>query len=496
MSKKLNIDKIRTLGDLKKQGYIAKSIKEEMRDNLIEALRSKTQLFKFIQGYEESVIPQLETAILSQHNILLLGLRGQAKTRLSRLLTDLLDEYIPVISGSELNEDPMAPLTRYGRELIEDHGDNTPISWMHRDERYIEKLATPDVSVSDLIGDLDPIKAASLKLSYADERAIHFGLIPRSHRCIFVINELPDLQARIQVALFNILQEGDIQIRGFRLRLPLDLQFVFTANPEDYTNRGSIVTPLKDRIGSQILTHYPKSVEISSLITKQEAKVPNDQKNSITIPPLVDRLLEQIAFEARKSEYIDQKSGVSARLTISAYENLYSVVHRRILMNNEEKGIARISDLYGIIPAITGKVELVYEGELEGISNVAYTLIGKAIRTEFLQFFPDPERTKKSKNKNPYADVLSWFSEGNEVDILHNGSHSEYEEILKKVTGLKDVVNNYYKNVPKEEISLYSEFLLHGLSEFSQLSKRKLETTLKFSDLVGSIFNMKNEDEV
>ncbi len=495
MNKKINIDKIRTLGELIRSGYKPRTIKQEMRENLIESLRSKTPLFKYIQGYEESVIPQLETAILSQHNILFLGLRGQAKTRLSRLLTDLLDEYIPVISGSELNEDPMSPLTRYGRDLVEDRAENTPVSWLHRDERYIEKLATPDVSVADLIGDLDPIKAANLKLSYADERAIHFGLIPRSHRCIFVINELPDLQARIQVALFNILQEGDIQIRGFRIRLPLDLQFIFTANPEDYTNRGSIVTPLKDRIGSQILTHYPKSIEISSLITKQEAKVPADQKNIISIPPLVDRLLEQIAFEARKSEYIDQKSGVSARLSISAYENLYSVVHRRILMNGEAEGTARISDLYGIIPAITGKVELVYEGELEGISNVAYTLIGKAIRSEFLKFFPDPERTKKSKQKNPYSEVIGWFGEGNEVDILHNGTQRVFEEELKKVVGLHDLVKNYLKNVPKNEVSLMSEFLLHGLSEYSQISKRKLESTLKFSDLVGSIFNMKTEDE-
>jgi magnesium chelatase subunit I len=495
LSKKLNIDKIRTLGDLKRYGYKSKSIKQEMRDNLIEALRTNTPLFKFIRGYEDSVIPQIETAILSQHNILLLGLRGQAKTRLSRLLTDLLDEYIPVISGSELNEDPFQPITRYGRDLIEDRGDDAPVSWMHRDERYIEKLATPDVSVADLIGDLDPIKAASLKLSYADERAIHYGLIPRSHRCIFVINELPDLQARIQVSLFNILQEGDIQIRGFRLRLPLDLQFVFTANPEDYTNRGSIVTPLKDRIGSQILTHYPKTIEISSSITRQEAKINADQKNSIVIPPLVERLLEQIAFEARKSEYIDQKSGVSARLTIAAYENLYSVIQRRMLIHNEEKGSARISDLYGIIPAITGKVELVYEGELEGISNVAYTLIGKAIRAEFLNYFPDPERMKKSKQKNPYSAILNWFSEGNVLDIEHSSGQAEFADSIKKVNGLKEVVQNYNKDVEKDDNTLLAEFLLHGLAEFSQLSKRKLENHLKFGDLVGSIFNMKSEDE-
>ncbi|CAN5391973.1 magnesium chelatase [soil metagenome] len=492
---KLDIDKIQTLGSLKKSGYVARSVKEEMRDNLIHALRTNTPLFKPVQGYEDTVIPQLETAILSKHNILLLGLRGQAKTRLSRLMTDLLDEYMPVITGSELNDDPLQPLSRYGKDLIEKMGDETPVSWMHRDERYVEKLATPDVSVADLIGDLDPIKAASMKLSYADERVIHYGLIPRSHRCIFVINELPDLQARIQVALFNILQEGDIQIRGFRLRLPLDLQFVFTANPEDYTNRGSIVTPLKDRIGSQILTHYPKTLEISQSITKQEAKIPADQKEIITIPPLLEKLIEQISFEARKSEYIDQKSGVSARLTISAYENLYSVVQRRVLLNGEKSGTARISDLYGIVPAITGKVELVYEGEVEGISNVAYTLIGKAIRTEFIQFFPDPERMKKSKQKNPYQEILTWFSEGNEVDIMHNSTQKHYDESIRKVTGLQEVVKNYMKDIPKGEQLLIAEFLLHGLSEYSQISKRKLENTVKFSDLVGSIFNMKNENE-
>lgn len=491
----MNSQKIKTLGELKKSGYKPKSIKQELRNNLIDAIKNGSPLFAEIKGYEETVIPQLQTAILSQHNIILLGLRGQAKTRLSRLMVHLLDEYVPVIEGSELNDDPMQPLSRYGVDKINELGDDTPITWMHRNDRYTEKLATPDVSVADLIGDLDPIKAAAMKLSYADERVIHYGLIPRSHRCIFVINELPDLQARIQVALFNILQEGDIQIRGFKLRLPLDIEFVFTANPEDYTNRGSIVTPLKDRIGSQILTHYPKTIETSSAITAQEAGIADDQRNAIAIAPLLSRLIEQIAFEARKSEYIDQKSGVSARLTISAYENLFSVVHRRMLINKETSAVAHLSDLYGIVPSITGKVELVYEGELEGITNVAFTLIGKAIRAEFLKYFPDPEKMKKSKMKNPYAEVISWFSEGNELDLFTGGSQKEYEQSLHKVSGLTDVVKSYIKNCDAKELTLMMEFVLHGLAEFSQISKKKIETAVKFSDLVGSIFNMKSGDD-
>lgn len=494
MSTKQNFQSIKTLGELRKSNYTSRSIKQELRENLIEALKNKTSLFKQIRGFEESVIPQLETAILSQHNILLLGLRGQAKTRLSRMMVNLLDEFIPVVEGSEMNEDPLNPISKPIQQLIFKAGDDTPISWMHRDDRYVEKLATPDVSVADLIGDLDPIKAASLKLNYADERVIHYGLVPRSNRCIFVINELPDLQARIQVALFNILQEGDIQIRGFRVRLPIDLQFVFTANPEDYTNRGSIVTPLKDRIGSQILTHYPKTVEISQAITKQEARISSDQKDAITISPLVEKLLEQISFEARASEYIDQKSGVSARLTIAAYENLHSVIHRRILINGEKSGAARISDLYGIIPAITGKVELVYEGELEGISNVAYTLIGKTIRNEFVRLFPDPERTKKSKQPNPYKEVLDWFADGNEVDLVNNSSEKDFEAAIKSVNGLEALVKSYHKNLHKAELLLMQEFVLHGLSEFSQISKRRLEGNVKFSDLVGSIFNPGNQE--
>ncbi|MCK5277690.1 MAG: sigma 54-interacting transcriptional regulator, partial [Cyclobacteriaceae bacterium] len=318
------LQKTKTLGELKGAGYKPKSIKKELRDNLMVKLRDNENPFVGIWGYEETVIPDLERAILSMHNINFLGLRGQAKTKIARLMVNLLDEYIPVINGSELNDDPLNPLSKYGKELVLEQGDQTPIRWMHRTERYSEKLATPDVSVADLIGDVDPIKAASLKLNYADERVIHYGLIPRSHRGIFVINELPDLQARIQVALFNILQEGDIQIRGFKLRLPLDIQFVFTANPEDYTNRGSIVTPLKDRIDSQIITHYPRSIEIGKKITEQEARKKVEQDAVVQINEHVRDLIEEIAIQARSSEFIDERSGVSARLTISAFENLKS----------------------------------------------------------------------------------------------------------------------------------------------------------------------------
>src|ERR1700748_3760998 len=411
----MNYLEIKTLGDLKKSGYKSRSVKDELRANLIAQLQKGEGGFEGIVGFEDTVIPDLQTAILSRHNILLLGLRGQAKTRIARLLVNLLDEYVPYIECSDLYDDPLAPISWFGHNLVKEKGDDTPIGWIHRSERYTEKLATPDVTVADLIGDVDPIKAATMKLTYSDERVSHFALIPRAHRGIFVINELPDLQARIQVSLFNILQEKDIQIRGFKLRLPLDIQFVFTANPEDYTNRGSIVTPLKDRIESQILTHYPRSVEISRKITQQEASITPQQKVAVEADGLVKNLVEQIAFEARNSEYIDKKSGVSARLTISAYENLVSNAERRMIINREKSTFVRISDFLGVIPAITGKIELVYEGELEGPAKVANILVGKAIKTLLLQYFPDPEKSKKSKKANPYAAVIAWFSDANNL---------------------------------------------------------------------------------
>ena len=480
---------IRTLAQLKRAGYKSKSIKEELRYNLIEKLKNKESVFSGIWGYEETVIPDVERAILAGHNINFLGLRGQAKTRLARLMVNLLDEYIPIIEGSELNDDPLRPISRYGIDKIKESGDDTLISWIHRDERYTEKLATPDVSIADLIGDVDPIKAATLKLPYSDERVIHFGLIPRSHRCIFVINELPDLQARIQVALFNILQEGDIQIRGFKIRLPLDLQFVFTANPEDYTNRGSIVTPLKDRIDSQIITHYPKTLDIGKRITQQEASLKEEQK-SIHVAEIAKDLVEQIAFEARKSEYVDAKSGVSARLTISAYENLIAAAERRSIINREKNTVIRISDFIGVVPAITGKVELVYEGEQEGPGIVAQNLIGKAIRTQFLNYFPDPDKFRKQKEKSPYKKIANWFGEGNTIDLLHDMPQPEFEKTLKSIPGLSDLINDFHKNQDQTSKLFLMEFALHGLAEYSLISKHNLTAGLQFKDLLSSMFTL------
>jgi magnesium chelatase subunit I len=478
---------IKTLSELKKSGYKSRPVKEEMRENLISAMRTKQNLFQGIQGYEHSVIPQLETAILSKHNIILLGLRGQAKTRIARLMLNLLDKEIPIVKGSEINDDPFYPISRYAVDLINEMGDNTPIEWLPRDERYTEKLATPDVSVADLIGDVDPIKAASMKLPYSDERVIHFGLIPRSHRGLFVINELPDLQARIQVALFNILQEGDIQIRGFRLRLPLDIQFIFTANPEDYTNRGSIVTPLKDRIDSQILTHYPRSIETSELITSQEATIEPDLREKIYCSPLLRRLIERIAFEARESEFIDQKSGVSARLTISAFENLYSTAFRRMLATGSAKEFIRISDLAGIIPSITGKVELVYEGEVEGITNVAQNLIGKAIRTEFLEHFPDPNASSRSKQSTGiYEKIISWFLDKT-LFLNADLSLKEYSSRLNEIPGLKETVKEYSKQSTDTDRLIMMEFVLHALAEFNKISKFTTDREVKFSDLMQGL---------
>ncbi|WP_026998027.1 sigma 54-interacting transcriptional regulator [Flectobacillus major] len=485
---------ITTLGALKAAGYQAKSIKQELRDNLITKIKNKENVFEGIWGYEDTVIPDIERAILSQHHINLLGLRGQAKTRIARLMVTLLDEYVPVVRGSELNDDPLEPLSRFAKDTIAEQGDQTPIVWWHRSERYTEKLATPDVSVADLIGDADPIKAATLKLPYSDERVVHFGLIPRSHRGIFVINELPDLQARIQVSLFNILQEGDIQIRGFKLRLPLDIQFVFTANPEDYTNRGSIVTPLKDRIDSQIVTHYPKTLAIGKRITLQEANIKPEQHDLVTTNALIEDLIEQIAFEARQSEYVDAKSGVSARMTISAYENLISAAERRALLNGEEKTYIRVADLVGVIPAVCGKVELVYEGEIEGPVIVAQNLIGKAIRTQFLNYFPDPEKIKKvakdKAGKNPFKPVIDWFMDGNIIDIFNDSSDTDYSSRLRAIDGLDDLIEKIYPTFEGREKLFMMEFVLHGLSEFSMISKKTLDQGLQFKDLTDSLFDL------
>lgn len=495
----MDIKHINTLGELKEAGYRPKSIKEELRSNLIKKLQSKEETFNGIIGYEETVIPDVERALLSKHNILFLGLRGQAKTRMARQMTELLDEYIPVVSGSEINDDPLKPISKFSKDLINEKGEQTPIEWLHRSQRYGEKLATPDVSVADLIGDIDPIKAANLRLSFADERVIHYGIIPKSNRSIFVINELPDLQARIQVALFNILEEGDVQIRGFKLRLPLDILFVFTANPEDYTNRGSIVTPLKDRIQSQILTHYPKSLENALAITEQEADLEEAQKEMVTVADLVKRLIEQVAFEARGSEFVDKKSGVSARLTISAFENAVSAAERRAILNKEKDTQVWVSDMIGIIPSITGKIELVYEGEQEGPYQVAMNLLDKAIRSQFVQYFPNPETLKKRSPRkgetphvvdNPYRSIISWFDKGNHLNLFFGTGDKEKMAQLYQVDGLHALVKKTFSYAKEKEAALLMEFVLHGLSSYSLISKKVMETSVEFKDLMGSMLNI------
>lgn len=480
-----------TLGELKKSGYQYKSIRDEIRDNLICKLKKKEPVFTGILGFDDTVLPDVERALLSRHSILLLGLRGQAKTRIARLMTELLDEYIPIIAGSELNDDPMVPISRYARDLVAEQGDKTPISWVHRSERYVEKLATPDVSVADLLGDVDPIKAATLKLPYADERVIHFGLVPRANRSIFAINELPDLQARIQVALFNILEEGDIQIRGFKLRLPLDIQFVFTANPEDYTNRGSIITPLKDRIESQILTHYPNSLEVAKLITEQEADIPQSQKDAITIPEVMKDLLELISFEARDSEFVDENSGVSARISIAGIENLYSTIERRMLLNNEKGAVARVSDFWGVIPAITGKLELVYEGEQEGPYHVALNLLGQAIKSVFLRYFPHPDKGEIMADE--YGTVRAYFSDDHSLDISNDATEKEYREGLNEVPGLDKLLAAH--KVPSKDKYVFKELVLHALAEFDVLSKELLLAGIKFADPLADMLDDLEDDE-
>lgn len=485
---------IHTLDELIQSGYQSRSIKTELRENLIACMQSGVNPFTGIIGYDETVLPDIQRAILSGHSINLLGLRGQAKTRIARSMVNVLDEWIPIVAGSEINDDPLNPISFFARDLVAQKKGATPIDWVHRTNRYVEKLATPDVTVADLIGDIDPIKAANQKLSYSDERVLHFGLVPRSNRCIFVINELPDLQPRIQVALFNILQEGDIQIRGFQLRLPLDIQFVFTANPEDYTNRGSIITPLKDRIQSQILTHYPKSLELAKEITKQEAKIHPEQRRRVIVPEILAELIELIAFEARQSEYVDQKSGVSARLTISAFENLVSAAERRTLIHGAEQGTARMQDLFSIVPALTGKVELVYEGEQEGPQFVSMRLIGQAIRNKFPQIFANPETFRRKNQNSPYLNVINWFNE-NELEIESMATDIDYARALYAVPGLEELVRKYCGAIPENERLLMMEFCLHALAEYSLIGKSVMDSSVSFGDMMNQIFSGNDEDE-
>ena len=477
---------INTLKDLKDSGYVSLDIKDEMIKNLKNNLSNGVSTFKGIYGYDDSVIPDLERAILSKHNINLLGLRGQAKTRLARQLTNLLDEWIPIVKGSEINDDPFNPISHFAKNKILELGDATPIDWVSRNDRFFEKLATPDVTVADLIGDIDPIKAATLKLSYSDPSVIHFGMIPRANRCIFVLNELPDLQARIQVSLFSILQEKEIQIRGFKIRLPIELQFLFTANPEDYTNRGSIVTPLKDRIGSQIMTHYPKTIEIAKLITEQEFS--NTNMNGIYVPELAKDLIEQISFEARESVYVDSKSGVSARLSISAFENLISSAKRRMLINGESKTSVRMTDFNAVISAINGKIELVYEGEQEGAVEISRLLILESVKTFFNNFFPKIKKLSKPDEFDPYTDIVDWFKD-KELFIDENLDNKAYSDTFKTIKILKLFIKKHIPNIDKVDENFMCEFLLWGLSSYKKVNLNRTSRGLSFSDSFSDYIN-------
>lgn len=482
-----NLTKLKTLGELKRSGYRTRSVKDEIRENLIAMMKRGDNPFPGIVGYEKSVIPQIQNAVLSRHDIILLGLRGQAKTKIIRMMTNLLDEFVPVIKGSEINDDPFKPLSKFAREKVLHEGDEVEIGWMHRSERYGEKLATPDVTIADLIGDIDPIKAASQKLTYADENVIHFGIIPRTNRGIFAINELPDLQPRIQVGLLNIMQEKDIQIRGFMIRIPLDIFIIYSANPEDYTNRGNIITPLKDRIDSQIITHYPKTIETGIKITELEAWTERQSEVQVRVPHYFREIIEHIAFEARKSEYVDQKSGVSARLTISAMENLVSSAERRAIVNDESEVYVRISDLYFAVTAVTGKVELVYEGEQEGPTNVAKVLIGKAINQVFKKYCPDPN--KKTQGQTAYATVTNWFGQGNQIDIVDEMKFDEYYKTLDKVKGLRELADKTLQSKSKAEGAAAMEFILEGLHQNSMVGKDELESVRTYTDMIGKIMS-------
>ena len=479
-------NKIKTLRDLKSSEYSSLDIKDEMIKNLKINLSSGKPTFEGIHGYEDSVIPDLERAILSKHNINLLGLRGQAKTKLARQLINLLDEWIPIVSGSEINDDPFNPISHYAKNIVTRKGDNTPIDWIHRNDRFFEKLATPDVTVADLIGDIDPIKAASLKLSYSDPQVIHFGMIPRANRCIFVLNELPDLQARIQVSLFSILQEKEIQIRGFKLRFPINLQFLFTANPEDYTNRGSIVTPLKDRIGSQIMTHYPKTIDIAKTITNQESSLSNS--DGIYVPELAKDIIEQISFEARESVYVDSKSGVSARLSISAFENLISSAKRRMIMNGEVKTSIRMTDFNAVISAINGKIELVYEGEQEGAVEISRLLILESVKTFFVNFFPKIKKLNKAEQLDPYAEIVDWFK-NKELFIDENLDNKAYNDTFKTIKVLKSFVKKQIPGIDTKDENFMCEFLLWGLSSYKKVNITRTSRGLSFSDSFSDYIN-------
>ena len=458
--------KPRTFGELKESSYQSRSVKDEMRANLIEKLRAGERLFPGIVGYDETVIPQLVNAILSKHNIILLGLRGQAKSRIIRQLTELLDHDIPIIAGSEINDDPFQPISAYGRGQLELHGDSMHIDWVGRDARFVEKLATPDVTIADIIGDVDPIKAAKGGHLLSDELTIHFGLLPRANRGIFAINELPDLAGKIQVGLFNIMQEGDVQIKGYPVRLPLDVLLVFSANPEDYTARGKIITPLKDRIGAEISTHYPTDIQLGVEITKQEAWTSRDgMLGWLNVPIFIRELIEQIAFEARDDQRIDKRSGVSQRLPITVMESVVSNAERRALLTGEEEIVPRISDIYAAIPSMTGKMELEYEGEQIGANRLAKDLIKRACGQVFEGFFVGID----------FTPVVHWFDKGNKLKLSDTASASECMILLDSVPDLIDQALVPLELEREDEANIVSacEFVLEGLYAQNKISRNE-----------------------
>ncbi len=486
----------RTLGELRRANWPVTPVKDEMRRNLIARLRAGETLFPGIVGYEKTVIPQIVAAVLARHDFLLLGLRGQAKTRIIRQLAGFLDEWMPVIQDSPINESPLDPLTKRGREIIADMGDSAPVGWVHRSRRYHEKLATPDVSIADLIGDIDPIKAVARKLDFGDEEVIHYGLIPRSNRGIFAINELPDLQARIQVGLLNIMEEKDIQIRGFPVRLPLDVALVFTANPEDYTNRGNIITPLKDRINAQILTHYPVTIEESRAITRQEAWT--DRGVDVHVPPLVEELVEQVVFEARRSDFVDRNSGVSARVGIAYMETLVSLAEARAHARPGDPALVRIADLFEGITALTGKLELVYKGEQEGITNVAFHLVGRAIRESFnARYAPATApagkaargRTERGRDLSRFQPIVEWFEGGRVVELSTRSSHAEHAASLRAIAGLEDITRVLAPQADPRETILLMEFVIEGLHQNHLLTKQTIDARIRYTDTVSYMMN-------
>lgn len=483
-----DIFNIQTLGELKKSGYKSKTIRQELRDNLLEKIQAGENSFPEMMGYQHTVIPQLENALLAGHNILFLGLRGQGKSKMASLIPRLLDEYVPKLPGFEMCEDPFNPITDKAKKMVQEMGENCPIEWIKRDQRFSEKLATPDVNMSDLIGDIDPIKAANLKLDLSNPEVIRLGIIPKMNRGIFLLNEIPDLQPRLQVALFNLLQEGFLQIRGFKLQLPVDILFIFTANPEDYTNRGSIITPLKDRIGSQILTHYPSDRNVSKKISESQSQLVSDDSY---LPELMKDLIEQLAMEARESEFIDASSGVSARLSISCWETISAQILRRNTLNKEDHW-CRVSDISLCIPAITGKVEMVYEGQQEGITSVVHRLIGSAIRKLALEQFPIFQQIHSKKGnevKKDIEEILRWF-ETHTLTLSHDMSYSQYTKALDQITNLKKYVAGRRGSKDSSQLYLYMEFFIHALAEFSLISKSWLDGKQQYSDVLNSMLSL------